>query len=743
MSFGFGFGFPKRPRGGDAALLLALDQIGTPSAAAYSLRKLRAAYTGSAIRVRRSSDNAEQNIGFATAAQTRTNLAAIPINNNGGFTPPGVTMTTVGTGTEFGQSYIDVRWQGTVSGAGHSLEHIHSSGGALNPTIHASVTPGLTYTTSIGFRLVSGTAPSGSVIVRGIQRSNAGIYVSGATGTSMGALSSELRRGAVIAAASATAAYIQPSISMSVTNGEVVDVTIRFYAANVEQAVGNARPLLLRNTPETIAEIGDLDINALLAHVGSGNGFVTTWYDQSGNARNATQTTAGNQPQIVASGAVITEGGQPAIKYDGTSQRFDMPSIPFNMNAISVNVVAKLNNTGDSGILFSSPDPNRVYVPFFAGSSQSLNVGYATNATAFGFGGSNLTDRYLWQLNAGASTTNAWRNGVASTAVASSSAAETGNDINIGSYQAGGSTVSNFWNGTAQEVIFFTSALSTTDRQTLERNEGAYYGISFLALDQIGAPSAAAYSLRKLRAAYTGSAVRVRRSSDNTEANIGFASNGDLDTAALLTFVGAGNGFVTTWYDQSGNARNTTQATAGNQPQIVTDGVIETQNGRPALRFDGAQRMAASFSVAAPYENWFVLRINGMPGIYIVRDGIDETANRVLMVVNNNSLYIGSENGANLSPGTGFSFPYESPLIIGGRYNGSSSSIFVNGTVVATGTAGTVTTNGLTIGGRYNGASLNVNGFYAEHILINGVLSTTDRQTLERNEGAYYSITVL
>ncbi len=34
------------------------------AAAAYSVRKLRSAYTGSAIRVRRASDNAEQNIGF-------------------------------------------------------------------------------------------------------------------------------------------------------------------------------------------------------------------------------------------------------------------------------------------------------------------------------------------------------------------------------------------------------------------------------------------------------------------------------------------------------------------------------------------------------------------------------------------------------------------------------------------------------------------------------------------------------
>ena len=36
----------------------------TGAAAAYSLRKLRSAYTGSAIRVRRSSDNIETNIEY-------------------------------------------------------------------------------------------------------------------------------------------------------------------------------------------------------------------------------------------------------------------------------------------------------------------------------------------------------------------------------------------------------------------------------------------------------------------------------------------------------------------------------------------------------------------------------------------------------------------------------------------------------------------------------------------------------
>jgi hypothetical protein len=47
-------------------------------------------------------------------------------------------------------------------------------------------------------------------------------------------------------------------------------------------------------------------------------------------------------------------------------------------------------------------------------------------------------------------------------------------------------------------------------------------------------PAVAAYSLRLLSSCYTGgNAIKVRRSSDNTEMNIGFTSNGDFDTTAL------------------------------------------------------------------------------------------------------------------------------------------------------------------------------------------------------------------
>ena len=107
-------------------------------------------------------------------------------------------------------------------------------------------------------------------------------------------------------------------------------------------------------------------------------------------------------------------------------------------------------------------------------------------------------------------------------------------------------------------------------------------------LDQYSG-AAAAYSLRLLDCDYAGDAIRVRRSSDNTEDDIGFV-NGNLDTASLKTFVGTGgsdDGFVVTWYDQSGNANNSTQSTTTAQARVMDKGVVQRLNDKPSLYFDG------------------------------------------------------------------------------------------------------------------------------------------------------------
>jgi hypothetical protein len=112
--------------------------------------------------------------------------------------------------------------------------------------------------------------------------------------------------------------------------------------------------------------------------------------------------------------------------------------------------------------------------------------------------------------------------------------------------------------------------------------------------------AAAAYSVRKLDKDYTGYAMRVREDSGDTEADIGFDSNGDLDTAAIATHCGSANGYVVTWYDQAnigGTPNNATQSTSGNQPQIYNGTAVITENGKPAVEFTGGTVELQSSSV--------------------------------------------------------------------------------------------------------------------------------------------------
>jgi len=139
--------------------------------------------------------------------------------------------------------------------------------------------------------------------------------------------------------------------------------------------------------------------------------------------------------------------------------------------------------------------------------------------------------------------------------------------------------------------------------QFVQGNEpGQYIKTTTAAIDSIGTlysiiPSkdlllyqytgaAAAYSLRSLSAG-TVYVVKVRRSGDNVE--LDFTAE-EVSGGELAAWVRAGggteDGFVTTWYDQSGNTNNATQATAANQPKIVSSGTLVTENGKAAVVFD-------------------------------------------------------------------------------------------------------------------------------------------------------------
>lgn len=100
------------------------------------------------------------------------------------------------------------------------------------------------------------------------------------------------------------------------------------------------------------------------------------------------------------------------------------------------------------------------------------------------------------------------------------------------------------------------------------------------------------YALFKLKAAYTGWCLEIRRDSDNATVDVGFDSNGEfsLDSpvsagGTLGTWIGSNSGFVRSWYNQAEGPNNfpLTSSLTTNQPRVVNAGVVETFNGKPAM----------------------------------------------------------------------------------------------------------------------------------------------------------------
>ena len=241
--------------------------------------------------------------------------------------------------------------------------------------------------------------------------------------------------------------------------------------------------------------------------------------------------------------------------------------------------------------------------------------------------------------------------------------------------------------------------------------------------------AAAAYSLRKLRTDYAGSAIRVRRSSDNTEQDIGFYGN-ILDTSSLSSFCSGTDGFVTTWYDQSGNARNATQTTAVLQPKIVSSGSVILNNGKPAINFGSfLEALGTSFALNRPYS------------IYSQFLQTSSSNSRMISSNSNNCLISATRASATVfTEGAVRSGSYASVnqnVIISLIESTSTSKFYYNNTDITNGT-GNNDWGTFNIGSSINYAEASF-GIMKECIVYN-IDKTSDNTAINNNINSYYGI---
>jgi len=244
--------------------------------------------------------------------------------------------------------------------------------------------------------------------------------------------------------------------------------------------------------------------------------------------------------------------------------------------------------------------------------------------------------------------------------------------------------------------------------------------------------ASAAYSLRELSAAMEGNAVvRVRRSNDNTEQDF---TSSEITDGTLTTFTGANNGFVTTWYDQSGNSNNATQATAINQPLVVINGVLQEENGKPTIYADGSVAYSlklSSFNVGnIPQPATFFLAYNGVMSNDYSFDGFGGS-NRMADI--GTFLFAGSTLNKNFPVGN-------IQRLATYLFNTTSSETYQNSLLTSTGNVGTSSLGGLTLFNRYNPNTNNVLVGNMQEFIIYPSNESANRLGIESNINSHYNI---
>ena len=447
---------------------------------------------------------------------------------------------------------------------------------------------------------------------------------------------------------------------------------------------------------------------------------VYQWLDQSGNGNTATAAAPANEPTIYTGGALVKEAGRLALNFDGTD---DSLETGVDLNLRGTFSVVKTNG---SGVILGSFTENAEFLR-----AQNTSLWQFRNNGLYSIGGDTTIRTLLYAAN---DTTSAV--GINGGAVATSTSLDTDsfNALSLGRRDTGV-----FLNGLMQESIIYETNKSSV-RASIEENVGDYFTQNTPLLDTYSG-AAAAYSLRLLDSTYTGSAIRVRRSSDNTEQDIGFNVFGELDTVSLLAFAGTGDAFVKVWYDQSGNSNDATQTTTAKQPQIVSSGAVIVENGKPAVEFDGVSEfMNVNFqgNTNSAMLASLVMRQDSTSNGNVSLGGSDLNLwtdySNVIYYDNGNQ----SSNRLSVSSPSGWD---NNQHLVTAYSTGSNQYIIVDGSQLATKSITTSTNASFLKIGETNVTSANFGGAIQE-IVVYAADQSAYRTNIETNIATFYDITI-
>ncbi len=403
----------------------------TGATAGYSTRRLTNTYTGGLIRVRRSSDDTEQDIGYDANGEDLDIFGLLAFVNE-----------NVDTYTSDFSSTEDIGESNGTGAAAQSIGGVDDaykftlSGGVVQhyaQTPNNSVATGFNVSVSFDYYIPSG---------QGFDRINVRTDDNG-DGT---------------------------------TNNATTLGSWDTFTWDISNALGSK--LRLRPATASSISVGDdgnvFYLKNIVITQTTADGHVTTWYDQTGNGNHATNSTASEQSKIVDGGSIIYEGAtisRPAIEFDGVNDDLTFADTGTMANGCSsFQVLAADDAAQDSVAFYKVVDAN-----------NTLSMGLRSNVIGARFrvgggevtqGGTSSTNQVLFAQTSSSSprTMTATLDGVVVTSAASIRLSGVGSSI--------GSRRGNDYNydGTMQEIVFFESDQSA-NRTGIEGNINNYFSI--------------------------------------------------------------------------------------------------------------------------------------------------------------------------------------------------------------------------------------------------------------------------
>ena len=477
-----------KPYVNQAALLL--DLFTTPLAA-YSFRKLTTAYSGSCIRVRRSNDNAEMDIPFNSNNVLNETVLSNFIGSanqltysqdftNSAYNKTGVTITADQATAPDGTMTADLYSENSGAGAHYMYRYYRNStlpiGYNWNASFYIKKTPDNTSTNN---KIIAKEDLNGSWGYVEFDLDNGSTYIFNSSGINItgATMSNEgngwwrcSMSGDVITGRTATKFPINIFRNGS-NNGNFSftgDTGAKYYIWGM-QITGwinmTSGKTLLPYTKTTVGAGGD--------------GFIVTWYDQSGNGRNVTQPTASAQPFIVWETNILKSNSKPVLKkfqfgtnsygnsivgdtwYQGRGLRYPYGSFAIT-KPVSLFTVTKYDNTGNQVAVGGDNTGNLTYFD----SISNGKFGHYSNGYIYANETPTTNKTIKFMLSNAASSKISVNNGILYTGSVGnldyrgiSLAYNTGNELT---------------NGEIQEVIFWNSDQSN-NRLNILNNINTYY----------------------------------------------------------------------------------------------------------------------------------------------------------------------------------------------------------------------------------------------------------------------------